>query len=62
MLKTMNKTNKIKKPLKWTFSGFSILFIVMLLSIVIHDIMTGESSNTEEYCIKYSFFASPGCW
>jgi hypothetical protein len=58
----MNKTNKIKKSLKWIFSGFSIFFVAMLVIMVIHDTITGESSNTEEYCAKYGFFASPGCW
>jgi hypothetical protein len=63
LLSTRNKkTIVIKKALKWIFSGFSIFFIGMLVLITVHDLMTGESSNTAEYCAKYGFFASPGCW
>jgi hypothetical protein len=57
-----NKKNIIKKILKWAFSGFTIFFIAMLVVITVHDTMTGESSNTAEYCAKYGFLASPGCW
>jgi hypothetical protein len=52
----------IKTILKIAFSGFSLLFIGILVFIVVHDIMTGESSATAEYCAKYGFLASPGCW
>ena len=58
----MNKKYNIKNVLKWIFSGVSIFFVAMLVFMVIHDTITGESSNTEEYCAKYGFFASPGCW
>ena len=61
-VKALNKTDKIKKSLKWIFSGFSILFIAYLVIMTVHDLMTGESSNTAEYCTKYGFLASPGCW
>ena len=57
-----SKKNTIKKILKWTFSGFTISFIGMLVVIIVHDIMTGESSNIAEYCAKYGFLASPDCW
>jgi len=51
------------KPIKTiAFSGFSLFFIAMLVFITVHDLMTGESSATAEYCAKYSFLASPGCW
>ena len=52
----------IKTILKFAFSGFSLLFIGTLLFLVIHDTLTGESSATAEYCAKYGFLASPGCW
>jgi hypothetical protein len=53
---------KVKKALKWIFSGFSIFLIAMLVIITVHDTMTGQSSQTAEYCAKYGFLASPGCW
>lgn len=61
-VKALNKTDKIKKPLKWIFSGFSIFFIAILVIMTVHDWMTGESSNNAEYCTKYGFLDSPGCW
>ena len=54
--------HSIKIVLKWLFSGFSFFFIAMLFFMVIHDSMTGVSSTTAEYCAKYGFLASPGCW
>jgi hypothetical protein len=62
MLSVMATKSSIKKVLKWIFSGFSIFFICMLIFIVVHDVMTGESSTTAEYCTKYGFLASPDCW
>jgi hypothetical protein len=62
LVNIQHKTNKIKTILKWTFSGLSILFIAILVFMTVHDIITGESSNTAEYCTKYGFLASPGCW
>lgn len=62
MLSTMTKKTTIKNAFKWVFSGVSIFFIGMLVIMTVHDIMTGESSNTAEYCAKYGFLASPGCW
>ena len=58
----MEKKYYIKKVLKWLFSGFSLFFIAMLVFMVIHDAMTGVTSTTAEYCAKYGFLASPGCW
>ena len=55
MLMTMRKGDKIKKILKLTFSGFSILFLLLHKFLVGHDTMTEESSNTAEYCAKYGF-------
>jgi len=52
----------LKTILKFAFSGFSLLFIGMLLFLIIHDTLTGESSATAEYCAKYGFLASRGCW
>ena len=62
MLATLTRKNSIKKVLKWIFSGLGIFFISMLIFILIHDVMTGESSTTAEYCAKYGFLASPACW
>jgi hypothetical protein len=52
----------MKKILKIVFTGFSIFFIALLFFMTVHDLMTGESSITAEYCAKYGFLASPGCW
>ena len=52
----------IKTIIKFAFSGFSLFFIGMLFFIVVHDMLTGESSATAEYCAKYGFLASPDCW
>jgi hypothetical protein len=62
MLSVMTKKTTIKKTVKWIFSGFSIFFIGMLIFMTVHDLITGESSNTSEYCAKYELLASPGCW
>ena len=62
MFVTLRKKNSITNVLKWLFSGFSFFFIAMLFFMVIHDAMTGVSSTTGEYCSKYGFLASPGCW
>ena len=62
MLSVMATKSSIKNVLKWIFSGFSIFFICMLIFMVVHDVMTGESSTTAEYCTKYGFLASPDCW
>ena len=62
MLSTITTTSVIK-ILKLVFSGFSIFFIIILIFILVHDIMTGASSQTSaEYCAKYGFLASPDCW
>jgi hypothetical protein len=42
--------------------GFSLFFIGMLFFMLIHDTLTGASSQTAEYCAKYGFLASPECW
>jgi hypothetical protein len=62
MFSTLAKKNSITKALKWVFGGFGIIFITMLFIMLIHDVMTGESSTTAEYCTKYGFLASPDCW
>ena len=62
MLSTIAKKNSIKNVLKWAFGGFSIFFIAMLVSLLVYDLLTGASSQTAEYCTKYGFLASPGCW
>ena len=60
--KTLRKKTSNKNALKWIFSGLSIFFIGMLFFMVVHDAMTGASSQTAEYCAKYGFLASPDCW
>ena len=62
MLSAVARISPIKKALKFVFSGFSLFFIGMLVFVLIHDLLTGESSTTAEYCSKYGFLASPGCW
>ena len=63
MLSAVPKIIPIKKALKFTFSGISLFFIGMLVFMVVHDLMTGASSETSaEYCAKYSILASPDCW
>jgi hypothetical protein len=63
MLSTLTRISPIKKVLKFAFSGFGIFFIAMLFFMVVHDLMTGASSETSaEYCAKYSVLASPDCW
>jgi hypothetical protein len=63
MLSTITRKSSLKKALKWAFSGFGIFFIGMLILIIVHDAMTGASSETSaEYCAKYSVLASPDCW
>ena len=52
----------IKTIIQFAFSGFSLFFIAMLFFILVHDILTRESSVTAEYCAKYGFLASPDCW
>jgi hypothetical protein len=59
----MGKKNSIKRILKLLFSGFSLFFISMLVFIVVYDALTGATSETTpEYCARYAFLASPGCW
>ena len=63
MLSAVTRISPIKKVLKFVFSGFGIFFIAMLVFMVVHDLMTGASSETSaEYCTKYGFLASPDCW
>jgi hypothetical protein len=62
MLGTIATTKSIKKAFKFAFSGFSLVFIAMLFCVLVHDMLTGESSQTSEYCAKYRFLASPECW
>jgi hypothetical protein len=63
MLSAVTRISPIKKVLKFAFSGFGIFFIAMLVFMVVHDLMTGASSETSaEYCTKYSVLASPDCW
>jgi hypothetical protein len=52
----------MKKILKFVFIGFSIFLIALLFFMTVHDLMTDESAITAEYCAKYGFLASPGCW
>jgi hypothetical protein len=62
MLLTLARRTSIKNILRLAFAGLSIFFIAMLVFMLIHDPVTGVSSQTAEYCTKYGFLASPGCW
>ena len=62
MQTAIDKKNSIKKILKYVFGGLSLVFIGTLFFMVFHDLMTGESFTTAEYCAKYAFLASPDCW
>ena len=62
MQSAMIKKSSIKRVFQWVFGGFSIVFVGILFIMTVHDVMTGESSNTAEYCAKYGFLASPDCW
>ena len=62
MYSTLAKKTSIKNALKWVLGGFSLFFIAMLFFMLVHDAMTGASSQTGEYCAKYGFIASPDCW
>ena len=60
-LSALAKKTSIKNALNWIFGGFSIFFIAILFFMLIHDSLTGASSQTAEYCAKYGFLASPDC-
>jgi hypothetical protein len=62
MQRAISKKRSVKRILKFVFSSFTIFFISALFIILVHDLMTGESSTTSEYCAKYGFLASPECW
>jgi hypothetical protein len=62
MLRATTTKSYIKNTLKWVFSGFTFLFIAILFFVLVHDLLTGESSQTSEYCAQYGFLASPECW
>jgi ABC-type enterochelin transport system permease subunit len=62
MLFSVARISPIKRAFKFVFSGFSLFFIGMLVFMVVHDTLTGESLTTTEYCAKYGFLASPDCW
>ena len=62
MFSTLAKKTSIKNALKWVLGGFSLFFIAMLFFVLVHDTLTGASSQTGEYCAKYGFLASPDCW
>ena len=62
MFRATSKIILIKKIIKFVFTGFSIFFIALLFFMTVNDLMTGESSITAEYCAKYGFLVSPGCW
>jgi hypothetical protein len=62
ILSILDKKTPVKNALKWVLGGFSLFFIAMLFFMLVHDTLTGESSQTAEYCAKYGFLASPDCW
>jgi hypothetical protein len=61
-LSILSKKLSIKNVLKIIFSGLSLSFIAMLGIMLTYDTVTGTSSQTTEYCAKYSIIASPACW
>ncbi len=61
MRSAMSKKNSFKRILKYVFGGLSLVYIGILFFMVVHDTMTGQSSNTAEYCKKYGFLTSPKC-
>ena len=61
-LSILYKKPFIKNVLKLIISGLSMSFIAMLDIMLVHDTLTGTSSHTTEYCVKYSILASPSCW
>ena len=61
ILSILDKKTSIKNAFKWVSGGFSIFFISMLFFMLVHDSLTGASSQTAEYCAKYGFLASPDC-
>jgi hypothetical protein len=62
MQSAMGKKNSFKRILKYAFGGLSLAYIGILFFMVVHDLMTGQSYTTAEYCKKYGFLASPDCW
>jgi hypothetical protein len=56
------KKISIKRILKYVFGGLSLVYIGILFFMVVHDLVTGQSSTTAGYCAKYGFLASPECW
>jgi putative flippase GtrA len=62
MQSAVSKKDSIKKILKYVFGGLSLIYIGILFFMVLHDVMTGVSSTTAEYCAKYGILVSPGCW
>jgi hypothetical protein len=61
-LSVFSRKPSIKNLLKWVFNGLCVSFIPMLVIILVLETTTGTSSQTAEYCAKYGFLASPGCW
>jgi hypothetical protein len=57
LLSNIAKKTSLKKTFKWIFSGFSMLFF-----IVLYDALTGATSQTTaEYCARYGFLSTPDC-
>ena len=50
MQSAIGKKSSIERILKLIFSGFTIVFISTLFIMVVHDLMTGESSTTGVLC------------
>ena len=61
-LSVFSRRHYIKNVLKWIFCGLCVSFIVILVIILVLETAIGTYSQTAEYCAKYGFLASPGCW
>lgn len=61
-LSVLSKKTSIKNILKLIFSVLSVAFTAMLVIMLAHDTITGNASQTTEYCVKYGIIASPACW
>jgi hypothetical protein len=52
MMLSANATKNLLILLKSKFSGFSIFFVCILFFMLVHDMITGKSAATVQYCTK----------
>ena len=55
MLSALAKKSSIKNALKLIFSSFSIFFIAILFFMLVHDSLTGASSQTADIVQSMAF-------